>query len=200
MSFLAKVDECARRLPNFPLRVAVRAGAAIRPAMTRDDPLTAGPADYLNLDFGRLLKHHTYDGLGRLVRTPSICPRPRHRADHGPPRSERFYYDGIRRVQELSHRPCPQPGRGGRFGRSDIGVFKVESGESNPDPRAPLRPLKRASSATIRNCRRSNPVRPPGWTIDGSVAREYIWGPGDSYAGVDELLVQFDERTASPGR
>ncbi len=32
-----------------------------------------------------------------------------------------------------------------------------------------------------------------GWTPNAYLAREYIWGPGDSHAGVDELLVQFDQ-------
>lgn len=45
-----------------------------------------------------MIKHYTYDGLGRLVRTQSPFPIPN--TAKGMVRSERFYYDGIRRIQE----------------------------------------------------------------------------------------------------
>ena len=49
-------------------------------------------------DSTRLLKHYVYDGLGRLIRTQSPFPS----ADNNLGlRSEHFFYDGIRRVQEV---------------------------------------------------------------------------------------------------
>ena len=50
-----------------------------------------------------LVKHHTYDGLGRLVRTQSPYPSPE-LADGGV-RTERFYHDGVRRLQEVVSDP-----------------------------------------------------------------------------------------------
>lgn len=46
-----------------------------------------------------LIKHHTYDGLGRQIRTQSPYPDPS--AGSGDVRTERFFYDGVRRIQEL---------------------------------------------------------------------------------------------------
>src|SRR5690606_1393508 len=43
--------------------------------------------------------HYTYDALGRLIRTQSPYPDPQ--LSGGMLRSERFYYDGIRRIQEV---------------------------------------------------------------------------------------------------
>jgi len=42
-----------------------------------------------------------YDGLGRLIKTQSPFPEPGSIEFPGLLRSERFYYDGIRRIQEL---------------------------------------------------------------------------------------------------
>ncbi|MCW5777008.1 MAG: hypothetical protein KIS87_11265, partial [Phycisphaeraceae bacterium] len=44
---------------------------------------------------GDLVKHHAYDGLGRLVRTQSPVPLATAL------RTERFHYDGVRRIQEV---------------------------------------------------------------------------------------------------
>lgn len=71
----------------------VNAGAA-------DGGVTPDPVNpYVGLVFGPMLKHYTYDGVGRLVRTQSPFPNPQE-AGEGMVRSERFYYDGIRRIQE----------------------------------------------------------------------------------------------------
>jgi hypothetical protein len=58
------------------------------------------PSPYEGLIFGPMVKHYTYDGLGRLIRTQSPFPDLQS-AGSGEVRSERFYYDGIRRVQEV---------------------------------------------------------------------------------------------------
>ena len=48
---------------------------------------------------GRMLKHYKYDGLGRLIETQS--PYPDVETALGRLRTERFYYDGVRRIQEV---------------------------------------------------------------------------------------------------
>ena len=50
-----------------------------------------------------LVKHHTYDGLGRLVRTQSPYPSPE--LFDGGVRTERFFHDGVRRLQEVVSDP-----------------------------------------------------------------------------------------------
>ncbi len=56
-------------------------------------------------DASKFLKHFTYDGQGRLIRVQSPYPDAATWASTGTNgglvRSERFYYDGVRRVQEL---------------------------------------------------------------------------------------------------
>ena len=52
---------------------------------------------------GPLVKHFTYDGLGRLIRTLSPYPGP---SEHNNIlRAEHFYYDGVRRIQEVVGHP-----------------------------------------------------------------------------------------------
>jgi len=58
--------------------------------------------------------------------------------------------------------------------------------ESNPDPEGAPAPLEEGQLEGDAG------LTAVGWTPNAILAREYIWGPGDSYAGVDELLVQFD--------
>ncbi|MFM9995675.1 MAG: hypothetical protein ACKVU4_07730 [Phycisphaerales bacterium] len=48
-----------------------------------------------------LVKHFAYDGLGRLIRVQSPYPT----IGSADRRSERFFYDGIRRVQEITVDP-----------------------------------------------------------------------------------------------
>jgi hypothetical protein len=48
-----------------------------------------------------IVKHFTYDGMGRLIRTQSPYPSPEFLVQEGDIRSERFYYDGSRRIQEV---------------------------------------------------------------------------------------------------
>jgi len=52
------------------------------------------------IDIGDLVKNYTYDGHGRLIRILSPFPDPGSAAS-GDFRTERLYYDGIRRIQEV---------------------------------------------------------------------------------------------------
>ena len=125
---------------------------------------------------GDLVKQYVYDALGRLVETrtpitttstaapgepltPEVAPGPDGSAT--PLLAERFYYDGVRRIQETS------------------------------EVRAALNPPENAQSWTGST--------PPGEVVEGSrrFEREYIWGPGDSHAGVDELLALFEGAKAA---
>lgn len=97
----------------------------------------------------QLVKQFVYDGLGRLVETRSPLFAGGSAAGSTPNgsnialRAERFYYDGIRRLEEVVE---------------DRGV---------PDG--------------LGQRERSNQ----------HLEREYVWGPGDGPAGVDELFAQY---------
>jgi len=99
------------------------------------------------LTVGALVKHFTYDGVGRLIAVRSPRPGPSGANTSGsnvPVRDEHLYYDGIRRVQEVVH------------------DFSTPDGNGDRELQVAL------------------------------LTREYIWGPGDGPAGVDELLAMFD--------
>ena len=51
-------------------------------------------------NIGNIVKHYTYDGHGRLIRIQSPCAQPGAIPDDDF-RTERLYYDGIRRIQEV---------------------------------------------------------------------------------------------------
>lgn len=144
-----------------------------------------------------LVKHHTYDGLGRLIRTQSPFPSVDEAEDL---RTERFYYDGVRRIQEIVIDPLiklselTQP-----MGASTIELqiaatnsefSQSEAAEGNLD--------KSATPLAVEKVQlEGDPLPSNGAQLSETPAvrlvREYIWGPGDGAAGVDELLVQFDE-------
>ncbi len=73
---------------------------------------------------GPLVKHYTYDGVGRLARTSSPVLAPEGWSFAGMEyeegvvpsftRSERFLYDGVRRIQEIVTDPILADGEGNR--------------------------------------------------------------------------------------
>ncbi|HEX8876103.1 MAG TPA: AHH domain-containing protein [Phycisphaerales bacterium] len=137
-----------------------------------------------NPQLGWVIKHHTYDGVGRLVRTtsrlnPGDLSEGYAYAGAGGPyavvnRSERYLYDGVRRIQEIVTDPVVV-----NNGDGDVSTMQEENqltqgtngggGESGQLP---------SPSFTVTYCRAEN-----------------VWGPGDN--GVDELLAQYD-RDAKP--
>jgi hypothetical protein len=118
---------------------------------------------------GQLAKHFMYDGLGRLVRTQAPAP------SESLLRTERFYYDGLRRIQELVTDPVtPLGGAAGDPGLEALASQTVPEG-SNPDEQTAPSGFEQGQL---------------GGGSGGTVEREYIWGPGDN--GFDELLVQYD--------
>ncbi len=136
---------------------------------------------------GSLVKRYTYDGLGRLVRTYSPWPSAE-LAVAGLVRSERFYYDGSRRIQEVVIDPIDA--------QATLPPWDPESGLPEPPPMmisgpfAPLDPSNPISAASL-SWRELWMMTYHG--VSTKLSREYVWGPGDSvHAGVDELLVQYD--------
>ena len=119
------------------------------------------------------------DGLGRLIRTQSPWPNPE--AEGNLVRSERFFYDGIRRIQELVTDPV-----------SNLASASVSASA----------PVQQAANQALEGPEELDPSAAPGSVeaaqgVEASaitistLAREYVWGPGDN--GIDELFTQFDE-------
>jgi YD repeat-containing protein len=151
---------------------------------------------------GVLVKHFTYDGVGRLIRTQSPYPSPDYTASTGDIRSERFYYDGSRRIQEVVLDPTESfamalmsgdPELAGDAldaitsqeeslgaGQVDLSVGSIafEAGQLEGSPQ----PLNMGGIGSVPQQPLIEPHR---------LEREYIWGPGDSFAGVDELFALF---------
>jgi hypothetical protein len=151
---------------------------------------------------GVLVKHFTYDGVGRLIRTQSPYPSPDYTASTGDIRSERFYYDGSRRIQEVVLDPTESfamalmsgdPELAGDAldaitsqeesldaGQVDLSVGSIafEAGQLEGSPQ----PLNVGGIGSVPQQPLIEPHR---------LEREYIWGPGDSFAGVDELITLF---------
>lgn len=131
------------------------------------DPTVTDPATQPLLP-GLLIKHYVYDGLGRLVRTQSPFPTPQ--LSQGENRTERFYHDGTRRIVEYNIDPVQTPGGpgGGGPGGGHLDGSVAGVGNENTQMTTGLQ------------------------VFDSYLSREYVWGPGDGFAGVDELLVQYD--------
>ncbi len=178
--------------------VAVNAGA-----VNPDEPRVPG-RPYACLVSGPTLKHYTYDGLGRLIRTQSPFPTPQHAA-LGEVRSERFYYDGIRRIQET--RLDPSKNLGGAMLAGDPQIESAaqaslqEAQAGTGDPVAAEIDLT-AAPLTLENqlLAMADPGPGPGPGPDQpaspvQLVREYVWGPGDAWhpASVDELLCYYGE-------
>ncbi|MBX3388623.1 MAG: hypothetical protein KF691_04125 [Phycisphaeraceae bacterium] len=125
---------------------------------------------------GKLVKHFTYDGVGRLARTSSPVVAPEgweflgnENGDEGTvasfTRSERFIYDGVRRIQEIVTDPILADQDGNR-----VATMSSENDQRGGHGGS-------GQSGTLPN-------------ISVFLRAQYIWGPGDN--GVDELLCQID--------
>ncbi|MBX3382610.1 MAG: hypothetical protein KF864_03775 [Phycisphaeraceae bacterium] len=129
-----------------------------------------------------LVKHYTYDAFGRLIRVQSPWPEPGEWSQDL--RSERLYYDGLRRIQEVNIDPLLPMS----MALSGEGGSQLQSAANQVafNAEAPLDGA--ATPATLENLTLEGENMPATVTY---LAREYIWGPGDW--GVDELLVQYDQ-------
>jgi YD repeat-containing protein len=129
-----------------------------------------------------LVKHYTYDAFGRLIRVQSPWPEPGEWSQDL--RSERLYYDGLRRIQEVIIDPLlpmsmALSGEGGS-------QMQAAANQVAFNAEAPLDGA--ATPATLENQALEGDNMPATVTY---LSREYVWGPGDW--GVDELLVQYDQ-------
>jgi YD repeat-containing protein len=153
--------------------------------------------------YGAYVRAYNYDGLGRLTRAQS--PYPDTSAAEGSNRIERYYYDGVRRIQERVVDPVPSLGEalsGAMGGESQQAAqqSQQQSGVSN----AALTLEDEATPLAVEGAQSNAASTPPpgeGGTAPPPQAypeRDYVWGPGDGWgvAGTDELLAQFDRTNA----
>ncbi|MCW5755358.1 MAG: RHS repeat protein [Phycisphaeraceae bacterium] len=134
-----------------------------------------------------LVKHFTYDGLGRLARTISPFPDPESEANSV--RSERFFYDGIRRIQEVLTDPLLNLEEAESYG--ELGALEAFAENPELDPQGLTGGSEQGQLLGELEPDPNDPPPPVAY-----LSREYVWGPGDgpgSGAGVYELLVIFDE-------
>ncbi len=155
---------------------------------------------------GLLVKHYTYDGLGRLVRTQSPYPTVEQGAQTKQTRGEHFYYDGIRRIQEVVTDPVETIEMLLASGDPELEALAAaeaeQSGEDELDLKAVSLKLEAEQGEVASGGGGSAAAGGGGGGGGGTpaplpefvtyVSREYVWGPGDASSGVDELLVQFD--------
>lgn len=139
-------------------------------------------------ELGPWIRHYTYDALGRLIRTQSPYPEPSF--DAYVARSERYYYDGLRRIQEVHVTPTnieqmfvmsemtgdPSESGGPVSGESEVIESEIAAGNVTGQP--PF--AEQFNLGTIEPG--------PGMEFNTWIDREYVWGPGDR--GFDELICQ----------
>ncbi len=188
----------------------IQVNLVVQTAATPGAPAPGEPAplpgeNTFTIKPGLLVKHFSYDGLGRLVRAQSPWPNVQEGPVTKKVRSERFFYDGIRRIQELVTDPVLSTG--GALMSEDPGLVALAeaegaiapeggaggAGQNLADGDATSLKLEEGQVAAAGAAGGGAP--PPGSPPADFVtylAREYIWGPGDAFAGSDELLVQFE--------
>jgi YD repeat-containing protein len=141
------------------------------------DPLSVGSTEYeLSGTPGPWLVHYTYDGLGRLIRKQTPV-RGELLGNQTHVRSERYYYDGARRIQEVvaTFTPATSGGSGGGSGGSGGTLGSFEALDISDE----------IGSVTGE--------WNPGLLVnDLRVDREYVYVPSAAGGYVDEFIGQFD--------
>jgi YD repeat-containing protein len=129
---------------------------------------------------GAFVKSYSYDGLGRLIRTLSAYPAPPTLSTLR--RSERFYYDGIRRLQEVVLDPVASTKTADDSGDPElIALEAANNPETTPDEDTATLAFEKGQEDDVGG---GIPIQP-----QSSLIREYVWGRGDNRP--DELLVQY---------
>jgi hypothetical protein len=105
----------------------------------------------------------------------SPWPTPQLAAGTNKVRSERIFYDGVRRIQELTTDP--------------INDTESAAAQGNEEALETLSEQPSANQSSASASTETSQLRDPGLPSGVSLAREYVWGPGDR--GVDELLAQY---------
>jgi hypothetical protein len=114
---------------------------------------------------GDLIRHFTYDGLGRLIRVQRRAVGLESNPTIKLVSSERFYYDGVRRVTEVISAPVMSKESGGGTVEAPD-VIEAESGDA---------PDEKTANASFE-----------GWQLQSNqieIALEYVWdveGPTDT--------------------
>ncbi|MFN7375246.1 MAG: hypothetical protein ACK5VC_06620 [bacterium] len=139
---------------------------------------------------GPVVKRFAYDGLGRLVRTLSPWPSPELFATSGKMyRSEHYYYDGMRRVAEVTTDPAlSKAAAKATLPQEELATLaeNVEMLAGRDSIDVPLTfESKQIDVPLTFESKQKNLTVPPAVYL----SREYVWGPGDN--GVDELLCQW---------
>jgi hypothetical protein len=118
----------------------------------------------------------------RLARAQSPWPTPQLAAGTNQVRSERIFYDGVRRIQELTTDP--------------INDTESAAASGNEEALETLNEQPSANQSSASAGTEMSQLRDPGLPAGMTLAREYVWGPGDY--GIDELLCQYGpDRTPS---
>ena len=169
-------------------------------------PAQSPPPGVCGFAPGEAVKRYAYDGLGRLARTQS--PFPDAGAGWGAARSVLYFYDGIRRIQEVTVDPTDTlemafaPGGGG--GPSDEALIAEESlGQGAHTTKQDSAPSAYEKALIDESINANAPPEGGNQSQSGggstqpvpiALTREYIWGPADSFigGGIDELLAQYD--------
>ncbi len=150
--------------------------------------------------YGAFIRGYNYDGLGRLTRAQSPYPDPdTFDPEHpgGSNRIERFYYDGVRRIQEVVIDPAASLLAALSSGSSQLLQAAQQSQQQQGAGSLSLE--EESTPLAVEAAQQSNAV---GGSQQGTTTtrteREYVWGPGESWgvAGTDELIAQFDRTGA----
>ncbi|MFY7896452.1 MAG: hypothetical protein ACOVP8_09490, partial [Phycisphaerales bacterium] len=179
-------------------------------------PQPQPPPAQIGLDtviIGDLVRHYTYDGLGRMIRAQYP-----YTPNNGLPvqqlpglRSERYYYDGIRRIQTIvldqvySLEGALALGSGDSLqqlaeeiteGTAEVDIVD-EHGVfvSNAELDANTTPISLEAEIVEQSLQAIEIEITP--FLVPQLHREYVWGPGDN--GVDELVAYFDGEDRDQG-
>jgi YD repeat-containing protein len=166
---------------------------------------------------GDLVRHYTYDGLGRLIRVQ--FPYRYVRANTVTPpvtmpglRSERYYYDGIRRIQTItiddvvsletamamgSSNSVQQLAEAVIQSTAEIDIVD-ENGVvvSNAELDGETTPMAVEAEFVEQLVARSELNFENPYPTVIRLHREYVWAPGDN--GVDELVAYFGDNRQEP--
>ena len=172
-------------------------------------PQPQPPPAQIGLDtviIGDLVRHYTYDGLGRMIRAQyPYTPNNGSPVQQSPGlRSERYFYDGIRRIQTIVLDQVYSLEGALALGSGDLlqqlaeeiteGTAEVDIVDehgvfvSNAELDANTTPISLEAEIVEQSLQAIEIEITP--FLVPQLHREYVWGPGDN--GVDELVAYFD--------
>lgn len=146
---------------------------------------------------GDVNRHFTYDGLGRLIRTQR--PFSYDVTNNTAFLSERYYYDGIRRIQEvrlyevfsqqeallMSEAPDVQQSA------QAVELATTASGGSLEQTTTPMGVEAEQLAMSLGDAG-GHLENPFPFSLEPQLFREYVYGPGNGPGGVDEIIAFYD--------